>query len=57
MAAPGHLGRKVLVQSRLRRNEDQVVGPQNLILGDRYLIDVCEERDKNPGCAGHFAMR
>ena len=57
MTAPGYSDTKVLVQSRLRRIEDQVEGLQNMILEDRYFIDVCGQQDKNPGREGHFAMR
>ena len=57
MVAPGYGDRKVLVQSRLRRFEDQVEGLQNMILYDRQFIDEDEQRDKNPGREDHFAMR
>jgi DNA-binding FrmR family transcriptional regulator len=43
VAAPGYTDRKDLVQRRLRRIEGQVRGLQNMVLEDRYCIEVLDQ--------------
>jgi DNA-binding FrmR family transcriptional regulator len=43
VAAPGYTDRKDLMQRRLRRIEGQVRGLQNMILEDRYCIEVLDQ--------------
>lgn len=43
MTAPGYIDKKELVQPRLRRIEGQVRGLQNLIIEDRYSIEVLDQ--------------
>ena len=56
MAAPGYSDRRDMVQSRLRRIEGQVRGLQNMILEDRYCIDVLDQISATTGALQAVAL-